>query len=96
MLAELPMTMASNLVARRPLASATSVCSEMSEDVSPVLPASDEHGPTCRREQESAHDHAQVAGIDVGKLGRQALAHLSDPGGELVCDPSAWHPPDAS
>src|SRR6267154_868753 len=71
MLAELPMTMASNLVARRPLASATSVCSEMSEDVSPVLPASDEYGPTSRREQESAHDHAQVAGIDVGKLGRQ-------------------------
>jgi len=49
MLAELPMTMASNLAARSALASATSVCSEMSEDVPPILPASDEYRPTRRR-----------------------------------------------
>src|ERR1700682_1663412 len=84
MLAELPMTTASSLTARSALASATSVFSEVSEDVAPILPARDEHGPTPRREEEAAHDHPQVAGIYRWKLGRQPPAHVSYLAGEPV------------
>jgi hypothetical protein len=74
--AELPMTTAPSLTARSALASATSVFSEMSEDVAPILPAGDEHRPASRREEEAAHDHPQVAGIHRWKPGRQPQAHL--------------------
>src|SRR5437879_1105037 len=84
MLAELPMTMASSLTARSALASATSGFSAMSGDVAPILPAGDEHGPARRREEETAHDHPQVAGIYRWKLGRQPQAHLSYLAGEPV------------
>jgi len=69
MLAELPMTTASSLTARSPWASSTSVFSERSEDVAPVLPARDEHGPPGRGQEEATHDHPQISGIDRWKIG---------------------------
>src|SRR5690242_5946558 len=76
MLAELPMTMASSRARRRALASATSVFAEISEDVAAIVPPSDEHCAAQRREQEAAHDHPQIAGIHLWKLGRQSRRHL--------------------
>jgi hypothetical protein len=65
MLAELPITTASSVATRSALARATSVCSEKSEDVSAVLPASDEHCPARGWQEQAAHDQPEVAGIDL-------------------------------
>jgi hypothetical protein len=80
MLAELPITTASSVATRRALATATSVSSEKSEDVSSVLPASDEHCPVRRRQEQAAHDQPEIARIDLRKLWgelRADLAHLA-------------------
>src|SRR5438270_5589397 len=78
MLAELPMTMASSFAARSALASATSVFSERSEDITPVLPPDEEHGPARRWQEKAAHDQAQVARVQLGNVRAQAPAHFRD------------------
>src|SRR5204863_8946126 len=78
MLAELPMMIASSVAARSALASATSVFSEMSEDITPVLPPDEEHGTARGWQEKTANDQTQVAGIQLGKLWAQARAHLCD------------------
>src|SRR5438552_12597031 len=84
MLAELPMMTACSLAVRKALASATRVCSEMSEDVSSILPLGDEHRPSRRRQQERTHDQRKVTGIDLRKLRRQPRARLAHGARESV------------
>src|SRR5438128_10379067 len=84
MLAVSPITTASSFAARSALATATSVFSEMSEDIPTVVPARDEHGPTRWRQEQATHDQAQVARIHARKLRRQARADVPDPPGEHV------------
>src|SRR5437762_3255479 len=62
----------------------TSVFSERSEDIAPVLMASKEHGSTRRRQEQAAHDQTQVAWIQSGKLRRQPGASVSDLAREQV------------
>jgi hypothetical protein len=80
--------------ARSAFASATSVFSEMSEDIPAVVPARNEHGPTRGRQEQTAHDQAQIARIHAWKLRRQARADVPDPAGEHVniSRPSAARP----
>src|SRR5216684_800013 len=78
MLAELPMTIASSLAARSALASATSVRSEISEDVASVLPPREEHSSARRRQQEAAHDQTEVAWIDLRQLWNQLGTDVAD------------------
>src|SRR5438105_14689221 len=84
MLAQLPITMASSFAARSAFASATSVFSEMSEDIPAVVPARDEHGPPRRRQKQAAHDQAQVSRIHAWKLRREERADFPASPGEHV------------
>src|SRR4051812_36172782 len=65
MLAELPMTMASSRATRRALASSISVAPQGLEGVAAILPAAHEDGTTFRRQEQTANDQPQVAGIDL-------------------------------
>src|SRR3954469_20524818 len=65
MLAALPMTTASSRTPRSALASARSVFSWSSEDVAAILPAGDEDRAARWRQQQAAHDHPQIARVDV-------------------------------
>src|SRR5206468_4055249 len=82
--AVLQITTASSLVFRSAIASATSVLSARSEDIGAVGTATDEHAALDGRQEHAAHDEAQVAGIDVRKLGREAPALVRHSPGEEI------------
>src|SRR2546430_4589665 len=91
MLAELPITTASSLATRSPLARATSVFSDRSEDVPPVLPPVDEYGATLRWQEQAAHDQVQIARIDPRELWRKSRADILYPAREALRVP--WPSP---